>query len=362
MRSDRESVDARAGIEPVDDVDDLVRSVIDAAPDAIVVTDHTGQIVLANRRAHELFGYDPAGGPDATLVGRGVDDLLPESLRAAHAQHRERYAERPRARQMGSGLELLGRRADGTDLPVEVSLSPVRTGGAHHVVAAIRDLSERRAAQASLYATRERLALTAERERIGRDLHDSVIQRLYGAGLALQAAGDADPARLREVVAGAVDEIDDTIAEIRTVIHDLRHEPDGTLRLTDRVRNVTDAQAEALGIDVNLQVRGRVASSVPPAIADAVLAVVRECIANAHRHGAAATVEVSLDLDADGGLEVVVADDGSGFDPSVDTGGYGHKNLRARATELGGTFNVDAEPGAGTRVRWWVPLASEAIP
>ncbi|HET8929983.1 MAG TPA: PAS domain S-box protein, partial [Acidimicrobiales bacterium] len=87
---------------------ELNRVVVDATPDAIIVTASDGRIVLGNHRARQLFGYD-----DATLVGLGIDELLPESLRAAHAQHRGRYAEHPRAREMGSGLELLGLRADG---------------------------------------------------------------------------------------------------------------------------------------------------------------------------------------------------------------------------------------------------------
>lgn len=332
---------------------ELQRIVADAAPDALIVTASDGRIVLGNRRARELFGYE-----DTTLEGLGIDDLLPESVRAAHARHRERYAEHPRARKMGSGLELLGLRADGSELPVEVSLSPVTVAGEHYVVAAIRDLAERRAAAASLSATRDRLALIAERERIGRDLHDSVIQRLYGAGLAMQAALAADGDRLHTVVSGAVDEIDDTIAEIRTVIHDLRRDVVDADRLGERLQMVVDGQAAALGVTVVLRLTGAPTREPSPQLADAALAVVREAIANAHRHGRAARIDVELGFDA-GVLVLEVRDDGVGFDPSIEADGYGLKNLRARALEFGGDFSVESTPGSGTRLTWSVPLEAD---
>lgn len=332
---------------------ELNRVVIDAAPDGIIVVASDGRIVLGNRRARQMFGYDDG----ATLVGLGIDELLPESFRAAHAQHRGRYMAHPRAREMGSGLELLGLRADGNELPVEVSLSPVTVGGEHLVVAVVRDLAERRAAEASLRATQDRLALIAERERIGRDLHDSVIQRLYGAGLAMQAALEAGGERLRRAVAGAVDEIDDTIAEIRTVIYDLRSDVVDTGRLQDRLQLVVGAQSAALGVPVQLGVTGDVTVEPVSPIADAALAVVREGIANAHRHGRATHIDVEVDLH-ENALQLEVRDDGIGFDPptSLTSDGYGLKNLRARAVEFGGTFEVDAGSGQGTRLRWWVPL------
>ncbi|HET8931679.1 MAG TPA: sensor histidine kinase, partial [Acidimicrobiales bacterium] len=197
----------------------------------------------------------------------------------------------------------------------------------------------------------------AERERIGRDLHDSVIQRLYGAGLAMQAALESGGERLRTAVTGAVDEIDDTIAEIRTVIHDLRRDVAETGRLGDRLQLVAGAQAAALGVPVQVHVVGDVTVEPATPVSDAVIAVIREGIANAHRHGQASHIDIEVDLH-EKGLRLEVGDDGVGFDPtaSLTTGGYGLKNLRARAVEFGGTFEVDAGPGAGTRLYWRVPL------
>lgn len=331
---------------------ELHRVTIESAPNPLIVVAEDGRIVLANQRARAMFG---AQGAEATLVGLDVDELLPDSLRSAHQAHRGRYARHPRARPMGSGLELLGRRFDGSELPVEVSLSPIRAGGRHFVIASILDLTERRAAEASLRSTQERLALVGERERIGRDLHDSVIQRLYGVGLAMQSALDRDPDHLRRIAADAVGEIDDTITEIRDVIRDLTRHKTETGHLGDRLAAVVEEQAANLDTEVTLHIVGRPGSGVPARVADAVVAVVRECVANAHRHGRAAEVVVDFDLGVDDKLRVVVSDDGVGFDPSQPGDGYGLDNLRARAEALGGSFVVDSAPGAGTRVVWEIP-------
>lgn len=333
---------------------ELDRVAVEAAPDPLLIVASDGRVVLENQRARQMFGV---GTGEGTLVGRSVDDLLPESLRSIHARHRSRYVQHPKARAMGSGLELLGRRVDGTEVPVEVSLAPVTVDGEPYVVAAIRDLTERRATQASLSAAQERLSLVAERERIGRDLHDSVIQRLYGAGLALQAALDADPERFRAVAARTVGEIDDTIAEIRGVINGLQREEIMTGRLVDRVRSVVDDQAEALGIGVRLRVVGYNDVQPQPGAADAVVAVVRECVANAHRHGGATQIDVDIESGVDGCLRVSVRDDGVGFDPQATSSGHGLKNLRSRAVELGGSFTVNSDPSSGTETVWQIPMS-----
>ncbi|TCO43304.1 PAS domain S-box protein [Dokdonella fugitiva] len=128
---------------------DLFRTLFETAPDATIVVDRSGCIVLANAQAEALFGRAPGG-----LVGEPVEVLLPAALRGGHVAHRERYMANPRLRPMGAGFELVGQRLDGSEFPVEISLSPVQ-GGAHPLYAAsIRDISETRRVRQALARAR----------------------------------------------------------------------------------------------------------------------------------------------------------------------------------------------------------------
>jgi PAS domain S-box-containing protein len=118
---------------------DLVRSVLDSAPDAMAVIDGSGTIVFANHQAATLFGYAPE-----ELIGQSVERLMPGRFAERHIAHRRHYAENPRARPMGTGLDLVACHQDGTEFPAEISLSPVRDGQRLLVAAAIRDITDRK--------------------------------------------------------------------------------------------------------------------------------------------------------------------------------------------------------------------------
>ncbi len=119
------------------------RDMLEAAPDAMVIVDAEGRIAFINAQLVRMFGYSRE-----ELLGRPIDILVPERLRAQHVRHRTRYASEPRSRPMGASLELHGRRKDGTEFPVEISLSPMRTRDRNLVTAAIRDVTERTRVQA----------------------------------------------------------------------------------------------------------------------------------------------------------------------------------------------------------------------
>ena len=128
----------------------LVQSVLESAPDAMIVTDACGCIVFANYQAVALFGYERQ-----ELVGSPLELLLPEPLRDRHVGHREAFAQTPRVRPMGAGLELAGRRKDGSEVPIEISLSPIADGGTMLAAATIRDVTARKRIEAELRAARE---------------------------------------------------------------------------------------------------------------------------------------------------------------------------------------------------------------
>jgi PAS domain S-box-containing protein len=127
--------------------DAVVRSLLDAAPDGIVVVDGEGRIVYVNAATERLFGY-----PREALLGEPIERLVPERFREAHQAHRAGYARQPRRRAMGAGLELSGRRADGREIPVEISLSPVETEDGLLVTAVVRDVTDRKRAEARFHS------------------------------------------------------------------------------------------------------------------------------------------------------------------------------------------------------------------
>ena len=132
------------------EVGQLLGAIFAESPDAVIVADDEGRIVLSSPAVRATFGYYPE-----ELVGEQIEMLIPEELRTVHHQHRERFASAPSARQMGSALELFGHERDGAQFPIDVSLAPVEVHGRHFVAAFVRDASERQRATGRLRAINE---------------------------------------------------------------------------------------------------------------------------------------------------------------------------------------------------------------
>ncbi len=195
------------------------------------------------------------------------------------------------------------------------------------------------------------LSILTDRDRIARDLHDHVIQRLFAVGLALQ--GTIPRARSPEVqqrLTGCVDDLQDVIQEIRTAIFDLHGASSGVTRLRQRLDEAV-AQFATSEVRTTVQYVGPL-SVVDAALADHAEAVVREAVSNAVRHADATSLAVTVSVADDLCIEVV--DDGRGIPDDVT--GSGLTNLHQRAAEASGTFTVEALAGRGTKLRWCAPL------
>jgi signal transduction histidine kinase len=199
---------------------------------------------------------------------------------------------------------------------------------------------------------RELLAVLEDRERIARDLHDVVIQRLFATGLQLQSAARlAGRPEVAQRIGAAVDDLDSTIRDIRSAIFELRAPATATLRAD--IRSTVDAAAASLGFRPELVLDGPIDSAVPDAVRPDLVAVLREALSNAVRHAQATAVRVHVAV-GDGRLDLTVADNGVGTGVLDERGGLA--NLRQRATGLGGTFEITGSRPTGTTLRWSVPI------
>jgi two-component system, sensor histidine kinase len=179
---------------------ELARSALDAAPDAMIMIDDSGTICYANRQVAALFGY-----AHDDVIGRPVEVLMPERFRNRHVDHRNRFVANLRVRPMGQGLELYGRRADGTEFPLEISLSPIAGGARSLVAAAIRDVTDRKRVAAELNAQLEdmRLLHDLSTRLIGAADLPRLLEEILDATIAVQRA-DFGNIQLRDPASSAL--------------------------------------------------------------------------------------------------------------------------------------------------------------
>jgi signal transduction histidine kinase len=247
------------------------------------------------------------------------------------------------------GVLTVGRRHGGPPLP-SAAVSVVAGFAAQAAVAL--ELAARR-------ADAEQLSVFEDRDRIARDLHDLVIQRLYATGMSLE--GTMPMATRREVsdrIRSAVDAMDDTIKDIRATIFALQargraDEP----RLRADIVALTDEMTEMLGFAPALRLGSGLDSRATAELSEHLFAVLREALSNAARHSGATRVDVTVDTDPDGMLTVLVRDNGSG----IPAGGRrsGLANMADRAGKLGGELRLSPAEGGGTELEWKVPVPPE---
>ena len=208
---------------------------------------------------------------------------------------------------------------------------------------------------ARLHVTVQSLALVHDRERIARDLHDTVIQRLFATGLSLQGTVRlvGDNAEVIDRVEQAVDDLDVTIKHIRSAIFGLSTTADSGDGVRDRVRSLLEETAPVLGFEPRVVFDGPVDTMVPEAITADLLATIGEALTNVGRHANATRVDVSLTVEDE--VVLTVADDGVGPPGPGTPSGRGLANMAVRAERHGGTLQVGAGRTGGTILIWRAP-------
>ena len=305
-----------------------------------------GLVVQAGK---SLSGHVLETGEPITVENFAADDRAAKELRLAMA-HIGSVVLFP----LGTpgnvrGVLTVGRRHGGPPLPP--SAIAVVTAFAAQAAVAL-ELAARR-------ADAEQLSVLEDRDRIARDLHDLVIQRLYATGMSLE--GTMPMTTRREVtdrIRNAVDAMDDTIKDIRATIFALQargraQEP----RLRADIVALVDEMAEMLGFAPALRLGSGLDSRATAELSEQVLAVLREALSNAARHAAATRLEVTVDTDSAGTLTILVRDNGVGIGAPNRRSGLA--NMAERAEKLGGSLRLSPVEGGGTEVEWRVPVPPE---
>ena len=331
-----------------------LESVIETAPDGFLVADQTGTIIFTNATADTMFGYERGG-----LAGSKVEALIPKRLYEQHLQHRHEYVATPRSRPMGLGLKLLGRKKDGAEFPVEISLSPLKTPAGFLITAVIRDVSEREKLEEERNILSVELETERERDRIAMDLHDGIMQDVYAATLRLELAiseMQSDQAQASKDVEQAIDQLHEVVRDIRSYIFDLRPRQFAG-DLADALANLGQEFEQNSHIRTEVHAEGGL--TLEPAAALGLYHVAHEGLSNVQRHSEASLVTISL-LVREDRLLLEVRDNGKGFEPgqNVSEQHRGLRNMAARAKSIGAALTVESTPGLGTKLQVELPLGS----
>jgi PAS domain S-box-containing protein len=349
--------------------DEHLRAMVNSAMDAIVTVDSQQRIVTFNPAAERMFGYSLE-----QLAGSPLDRLLPERFRRAHEGNVAAFRQSGVATRMkNTRMEIVGLRADGTEIPLESTITQVTIGGETQFTAILRDISERRRAENEVRESNQQLRELAsslqavreeERTAIARELHDELGQQLLRLRMDLDwLAGrlkTVSPA-LQEKAAEMKHFIEGTVGAVRRVTTRLRPPLLDDLGLAEAARWQLDEFAQRTGIEVvstiaidDLKLDERVAINV--------FRILQESLTNVARHARATQVNVSLTT-TDEGLALEIRDNGGGTGvrdkPEL---AHGLVGIRERTLLLGGRMDIVSAPGEGFTLRLRIPLLAHESP
>ena len=334
------------------------RSLLEAAPDAMLITSAEGEILLANSRADDMFGYSRQ-----ELIGKNIQLLVPQWSLAGP----------------GKVGELASVCKDGATFPAEITSSPLQTEEGLLVTSAVRDVTERKRAEQRIAeqtqqlhdANRELRHLSSrivairdeERRRLGRELHDSQGQYLAAIKMNLEMIETTDSS-LSDVQKSALIEaislLERSMKEIRVISHLLHPPLLDEIGLQAVVPWYLNSFSERSGIQVDLEMPSEI-TKMPDQIELAVFRVLQECLTNVHRHSGSKVAKVRI-VTAEANITLEVSDQGQGLNShngSDHVAGVGITGMRERVHELGGQFDINST-AAGTTVKVIVPIGERS--
>ena len=323
-------------------------AILDSALDCIVTIDDRGRVLEFNAAAEQVFGYRAD-----EVVGREMAELIvPPSLRDLHRQGFAHHLETGESTLLDHRIEIVGMRKDGSEFPVELTITRIRLPGLPIFTGFLRDITDRKRSEDELRASRHRLieAQDTERRRLERNLHDGAQQRLVSLALTLRLARE----RARDAPPAARDLLEHAAEELSLALEDLRELARGIhpVMLTDRgLSAALEGVVDRFSVPVELAALPE--ERLPEPIEAAVYYLVCEALANVAKHAQASQATVAI-VQSEGRVSVEVTDDGIGGADSAK--GSGLRGLLDRVEALNGSLEVQSDPSGGTRVRAEIPL------
>lgn len=336
--------------------EEMLRGLFEFAPDTVLVANQDGRIVRVNAQVEKMFGYTRD-----ELAGEPIEALIPRRFIHDHALHRSNYLDEPRARPMGAGLELYGRRKDGSEFPVDIMLSPMKSEEGSIVIAVIRDITRRKEAEESVKEYADRLSVLSrrlmevqetERRNIARELHDEISQALTGLKLTLEMAARQPPDSVGASLGQAHSIVNELMTHARKMSLDLRPPMLDDLGLLHALLWHIEHYTAQTRVRVDFKYGGIETRRFEPEVETAAYRIVQEALTNVARHAQVNEVSVRV-WTQQTRLIVEVEDAGAGFDAEAvltASGTSGLAGMRERAMLLGGQLLVESRPGEGTRL------------
>jgi PAS domain S-box-containing protein len=336
--------------------EEMLSGIFEFAPDTMIVVDEEGTIQRVNHQVERMYGYQ-----SHELIGQPEEILMPERFRESHGRRRLKYHRTPRSRLTGSAFDFFGRRKDGSEFPVEITLSPVVDQEKNLVIAIIRDVTKRQQDEEAMreYADRmkilsRRLIEVQEQERrsIALELHDEIGQILTGLKLTLEMTSRLPEDELRENIAGAQELVNELMTRTRELSLNLRPATLDHLGLMAALLRHFRHYTSQTRVNVDFRQDGLEGRRFSPDLETAGFRIVQEALTNIARHSEATEAIIRI-WAKEKALTIKIEDDGKGFDAETAFAAHqsnGLAGMRERVSLTGGNFSIISNPGLGTRL------------